>query len=256
MRDSRDGKIEELSKLANIKVTDDGQGGTLITLGNTFLQSRSGYSTLEAGLSGSDLQVTIHGTAIVVDIASGELGGILETRNVLIPGYQAKLDDLASTLATNINTIHEAGFGLGNPPPTNNDLFVGVDARSININPAVSADLNLIAASGDGAPGNNTVALALADVGGQNLMNGASTSIPQFYSNLVSDIGATIQTASNTSQSQGLVLKQLENQRDAISGVSIDEEMVNLLKFQNGYGAAAKVVTTVNQMYQTLMNMV
>lgn len=256
MRDARDSKIEELSKLANIKVTDDGQGGTLISLGNTFIQNRSGYSTVQAGLSGADLQITVQGSSNVVDVTSGELGGILETRNTLIPSYQSKLDDLASTIATSMNTTHAAGFGLGTAPPTGNNLFTGTDARSINLNPAISSDLNLLAASADGAPGNNSVALALSGVNAQKLMNGASASIPQFYANLVSDIGATIQTATNTAQSQSLVLKQLENQRDAVSGVSIDEEMVNLLKFQNGYGAAAKVITTVNQMYQVLMTMV
>ncbi len=256
MRDARDSKVEELSKLANIKVTDDGQGGTLISLGNFFIESKSGYSQLQAGLSGTDLQVTVQGSGNLVDITSGELGGIVETRNVLIPGYQSKLDDLASTMATTMNAIHAAGSGLGTPPPTGNNLLIGTDARSININPAISADLNLLAASGDGSPGDNTVALALSGVSTQKLMNGASTSIPQFYSNLVSDIGATIQNAKNTATSQELVLKQLTNQREAISGVSIDEEMVQLLKFQNGYGAAAKVITTVQQMYQILMGMV
>jgi flagellar hook-associated protein 1 FlgK len=114
----------------------------------------------------------------------------------------------------------------------------------------------LIAASGDGAPGNNTVALSLAGVSDEKLLNGGSETIPQNYSSLVSDIGATIQSVSNASKSQDLVLKQLENQRSAISGVSIDEEMVALIKFQNGFDAAAKVITTVNQMYQSLLNMV
>jgi flagellar hook-associated protein 1 len=256
MRDARDSKIEELSKLANIKVTDDGQGGTMISIGSYSIESRFGCGALQVGFAGSQLQITAQGTAEAVDISGGELGGILDTRNVQIPGTQAKLDSLASTMMTAINTAHAAGFGLGTPPPTGNNLFVGVDARSMNINPAVSADLNLIAASGDGAPGNNTCALALSDIGNQKLMNGASTSIPQFYSNLVSDVGASIQTASNTVKSQDLVLTQLTNQRDSISGVSIDEEMVQLLKFQNGFSAAAKIVTTVNQMFTSMLDMV
>ncbi|HTY37983.1 MAG TPA: flagellar hook-associated protein FlgK [Bacteroidota bacterium] len=256
MRDARDSKIEDLSKLANIKVSDDGQGGTLITLGNFFIESKAGYSQLQAGLSGSDLQITVQGTSSAIDVSSGELGGIVENHNTLIPGYQSKLDDLASTMITTMNGIHSTGYGLGTPPPTGNNLLAGTDARSININPAISGDLNLLAASSDGSPGNNSVALALSNVSSQELMNGNSTSIPQYYSNLVSDIGATVQSAKNTATSQNLVLQQLTNQREGISGVSIDEEMIQLLKFQNGYGAAAKLVTTANQMYQALIAMV
>ncbi|MCX6135299.1 MAG: flagellar hook-associated protein FlgK [Ignavibacteriales bacterium] len=256
MRDSRDGKIEELAKLANIKVSDDGQGGTLITLGTAFVEDKAGYSTLQVGVSGSQLQVTVSGTSSVVDISSGDLGGILETRNAQIPAYQSKLDSLASAIITSINAVHTTGYGLGTPPPTGNNFFTGVDARSVNVDPAIVANLNLVAASGDGAPGNNTIALALSAVSSQKVLSGGSTTIQQYYANLVSDIGSTIQTVRNTSESQTLVLKQLENQRDSISGVSIDEEMVQLLKFQNGFNAAAKVITTVNQMYQTMLGMV
>lgn len=256
IRDIQDLKIDELSKLANIKVSDDGQGGTLITLGNVFMESRAGFSTLQVGVVGTQLQITVAGSSTVADIAGGELGGILETRNVLIPGYQAKLDSLVSSIITRTNAVHSAGYGIGTPPPTGNNFFVGIDGRSINVNPAIVSNLNLIAASGDGAPGNNTVALSLAGVSDEKLLNGGSETIPQNYSSLVSDIGATIQSVSNASKSQDLVLKQLENQRSAISGVSIDEEMVALIKFQNGFDAAAKVITTVNQMYQSLLNMV
>jgi flagellar hook-associated protein 1 FlgK len=73
---------------------------------------------------------------------------------------------------------------------------------------------------------------------------------------LVSDVGASIQSVSNSVNSQQLVQKQLENQRSSVAGVSIDEEMVDLIKFQRGFDAAAKVITTVNDMYTSLLNMV
>jgi flagellar hook-associated protein 1 len=256
MRDMRDSKIESLAKLANIKVSDDGQGGTLITLGNAFVQDKAGYSTLQATVSGTQLQITLAGGSGVVDITSGELGGILETRNVQIPAYQTKLDALASALITTLNGVHAAGYGLGTPPPTGNNFFTGIDARSIDVDPAISANLNLVAASGDGSPGSNVNALALSAVSSQKVLSGGSTTVQQYYANLVSEIGSTIQNVRNTSESQSLVLKQLENQRSSISGVSVDEEMVQLLKFQNGFNAAAKVITTVNQMFQTLIGMV
>jgi flagellar hook-associated protein 1 FlgK len=88
------------------------------------------------------------------------------------------------------------------------------------------------------------------------LLNGNSSTIGQFYNGFISDLGATVQTVANDAESQQLVLKQLENQRSSISGVSIDEEMVELIKFQRGFDAAAKVINTVNEMYLTIIEMV
>ncbi|MBI3788888.1 MAG: flagellar hook-associated protein FlgK, partial [Ignavibacteriales bacterium] len=73
---------------------------------------------------------------------------------------------------------------------------------------------------------------------------------------LVSEIGSDITSSDNIAKAQQLVLTQLENQRSAVSGVSIDEEMTNLIKFQRSFDAAARIVTTANEMFQTILDLV
>lgn len=254
--DIRDRKLDELSKLADVKVSQDDLGSVLISLGGMQLESRTGYVTLKTQTVGTTLSVVTEDGSIPVTVQSGELGGILESLNVTIPGYESKLDTLASAIIARINQVHAAGFGVGNPAPTGNNFFTGTGAKDIAVNTVIVANINAIASSSDGAPGNNDVAVALARVQNERLLNSNSSTIGQYYNGFVSEIGATVQTVSNDAESQELVLKQLENQRSSISGVSIDEEMVELIKFQRGFDAAAKVIKTVDEMYITILDMV
>jgi flagellar hook-associated protein 1 FlgK len=93
-------------------------------------------------------------------------------------------------------------------------------------------------------------------VGADALLNGNTVSVTQFYGNFVSSIGSTVNASNNTMNAQDLVLSQLESQRESISGVSLDEEMTNLIKYQRSYDAAARIVNVANEMYQTILDMV
>jgi len=254
-QDNRDNLIASLSNLTNIHVHQDNQGATSIDIGGTIVESASGYSTLSAADSGGQMQILAQGSPQPVDVNSGELGGILQMVNTTIPKYSGELDTLASTIIAKVNAVQSAGFGLGTPPPTGNDFFTGTDAGTIAINPAITTSANNIAASGDGSPGDNSVALSTAAIANDLSMGGGAETISQFYNGIVTDVGASVQSATNSQQSQNLVLTQLQNQQNSVSGVSTDEEMVNLIQFQKGFDSAAKVITTVNDMFESLLNM-
>ena len=141
-------------------------------------------------------------------------------------------------------------------------LSGGASAVSIQVNPLVANDANLIAAAasfdtvpGD-KPGDNGNAIAIANLQNALTMNGNTTTFGAFYGSMVSDIGHAVQQADAYRYHQSQMVLQLENQRESISGVSIDEEMVNLVKFQNAYQAAAKLITTADEMLQTVLNIV
>ena len=255
-RDVRDLRLDELSKLVDVRISQDTLGATMIVIGGTLVESRTGFMPLATQIVDGQLEIVTQDSGIPVDVTSGELGGILEIFNSTIPAYQNKLDTLASAIITRVNVLHAAGCGLGSPSPTGNDFFAGTDARTIDLSNAIQSDLNNLASSSDGAPGNNDVAISIARIPTELLMNGGSATITQFYNGFVSEVGATIQSVTNAVNSNQLVLRQLENQRSSISGVSIDEEMVDLIKFQRGFDAAAKVINTVNEMYTSLLNMV
>ena len=110
-----------------------------------------------------------------------------------------------------------------------------------------------IAASSDGAPGSNGNLLNLVDLRDQNIVNGQRPD--EFYSNLISRLGNEIAGASFELEAEGLVLRQLRNQRSNISGVSLDEEAVNLIRFQRAFEASARVISVVDELTELAINL-
>jgi flagellar hook-associated protein 1 FlgK len=186
-RDARDQSLAELSKLVDIRTTQDSLGTMTITIGGTLVEARTGYTQLATQSVAGGVKIVTTGSNTKVDVQSGELGGILGSLNSTLPAYQSRIDTMASALITRVNALHSAGSGLGAPPPTGINFFVGTDARTIEVNSVIQQDLNNVAASSDGAPGNNEVALALAQVPTELLLSSGSETIAQFYDGFVRD---------------------------------------------------------------------
>ncbi len=111
-------------------------------------------------------------------------------------------------------------------------------------------------ASNFGASGDNTNMLALAGIQQQNVLANGSESLQDSYSRLVSDIGVAAARSDQTRQAQGIMLQQAEMQKSSVSGVNLDEEAANLMRYQQAYAAAAKVMSTANTVFETLLNAV
>ncbi|HTO93211.1 MAG TPA: flagellar hook-associated protein FlgK, partial [Bacteroidota bacterium] len=255
--DQRDEKLQELSGLINIQVSYDTRGSMTVTTGGSVIASGAGAVPLQSSVQGN--QIVVRAGAAggpTVPVTGGELGGVLTAYNTTIPDTLAQLDQAAAALIARVNQLHRAGSGLGTPPPTGNAFFAGTGAADIAVDPAIAANANLIAASGDGTPGDNTTARAIAGVQTELLMNGNSATIGQFYNNLVSGLGSSVDSTDNQTKQQLAVLTSLQNQQSSVAGVSLDEEMTNLITYQNGYSAAAKVISAVDSMFQTILNMV
>lgn len=129
----------------------------------------------------------------------------------------------------------------------------------VEVNPQIVEDPSLIAAGfgKDGKPaqpGDGSAALAIAQLRTEQIMIGKRTSFDEFFSSAVADIGLKGQTAQQTLDTQNAIMKDLNDQKQAISGVNLDEEFSNMIKFQHGYEAAAKFVSTMNTMLDTLIN--
>ena len=137
-------------------------------------------------------------------------------------------------------------------------LAGGSSAGEIQVNAAISNDLDLIAASSTsaGIPGNNSQAIAMANLQHSLTMNGNSSTFEGYYNSLVSKVGGDLQSADVYFNHQSSMVVQLENRRESISGVSLDEEMINLIKFQTAYDAAAKLISTADELLQTVLNLV
>lgn len=261
LRDKRDVYLKELSSMIDISSFEgrDGQVSVLTGSGNPLVQPPYALSLSTAtNASGHEDVFWVDRDGNTVDITNnisgGKLKGWLETRDVAIENYKTSLDNLASSMIAEVNNLHAAGFDLNGVAGVN--FFTGSSASDISVNPAIAGDVNLIAASGTGAPGDNSNAIAIANLQNSLLMSGGTATYDDFYNSLVSDVGIAVQSAQMNYDHQSAMVSSLDNYRESISGVSLDEEMVNLVKFQHAYDAAAKLISAVDEMMNTVMNMV
>jgi len=141
---------------------------------------------------------------------------------------------------------------------TGNSFFAGTSASDMAVNQDIAADVNKIAAAASlaGLPGDNSNAISIANLQNELAMSGNTATFDDFYNSLISSIGNEVRKAAVNFDHQSAVVTHLNNYRESVSGVSLDEEMVNLIKFQHAYDAAAKLIVTVDEMLITLINMV
>ncbi len=134
------------------------------------------------------------------------------------------------------------------------NFFAGTGAGDIAVDPVIRADLNKIAASAAGSPGDTANAEAILELKGAKALQDASITFDGFYNAMIADLGVNTEEAISASENQSVVLEQLEEMRQSVSGVSIDEELVKMLQYQRGYEAAAKFINVVDGLLDTLIN--
>jgi flagellar hook-associated protein 1 FlgK len=163
------------------------------------------------------------------------------------------VNQLASLLISEVNTVHATGFNLGGTK--GESFFTGTDARTIAVNTALLDDPRLIQASGvSGETGNNEVALQLAQLATKLHAGLNDQTFSQAFDQTVAALGQSLATANSQITTQQTVQQMLQQQRASISGVSLDEEMANLSIYQRAYQASARLMTVIDEMLQTLVN--
>jgi flagellar hook-associated protein 1 FlgK len=245
--------IQQLSQLTNVNQIQTENGLTLTTGNGTPLVvgDQSFALTTTAGPNGMT-DVSSQGQDITSTLQGGELGGNLQVRDTVIPGLLSQLDNLASQFSTSVNAAQAMGYDLnGNAgQPLFSDTS-GPGAAS-NLTVAIT-DPNLIAASSDGTQGSNGNVANLLAVQNQALPGGEDPL--DTYSSLVSQTGNLTDQAQAEVTASTASLNNLNNQLGSISGVNLDEETTNLMNYQRAYEAAARVVTTVDALTQSVLDM-
>jgi flagellar hook-associated protein 1 FlgK len=255
IQDQRDELVRQLSQVINISVTQTEHGITLTTANGVPLVVGGQSFDLQASTNTNGLySVMAQDQDITSQITGGSLAGMLTIRDGVIPDVLNRLDTLANELTSAFNTQHQAGTDLlGNQGQDFFTTQAAVAGSAQNFGVAIT-DPRLVAASSDGSEGSSGNVVSLLALRDQALPSGASPT--QMYANLVLQVGNYGANAKADVTAGDLSLQQLTDQRSAISGVSLDEETTNMMRYQRAYQAAAKVVTTVDEMLQTLMNMV
>ena len=261
LKDQRDMLLDKLSEYVDVRYVTDDKGNLTVTAEGIMLASGPSANTLEIKTTtvNGKWQLTILVGGKEVPLKGGKLGGMRELINTTLPEIIDNLNTMAKTVIEEVNRLHRAGKGLpiGTPPTsqTGVDFFVGTDARSIDINSDITNNVANIAASVDGSPGNGEVALAISNLRNKAIFNARTDTLSDFYSNMVTRIGTQIQTAINTRSAQELLRNQIQNQRDSVSGVSLDEEMTKLIQYQRSLEAAARVVRVVDDVLETVIGL-
>jgi flagellar hook-associated protein 1 len=210
-------------------------------------------NTLTAVLNAATNHMEVQLGGAPLSFTSGRFQGFVESY-AKVDGARTDLNSLASTLINEVNTLHNTGFDLrGNPA---GDFFSGTDAASLDVTAAIQADSAQIAASTTNAPGGNDLALAIAQLRSKDVLPLGTpvATLNQTFDNFILGLGSDSRRAQQTRQGYADAVQAVTEQRQAVSGVNMDEELTNLVAFQRAYEASARVVTTADEMLDQIIN--
>jgi flagellar hook-associated protein 1 len=225
LMDRRDNLLDKLSKLAQVRVTDLGNGSINVDFGDAA-------TPLVA-----DTTVTWPQT---LTTPGGKLGALIDIAKTggVIDSYRSDLNAMVKTLADSVNALH-------NPGGTGTNFFTytaGSEAATLAVNVTTAT----VRTSTSGAAGANDIARAIAGLRGGTA--------DKLYTAFVTRIGGDLKNAQRGEANSNVLLNSIQDRRQSTSGVSMDEEMTNLVRFQRGYQASARTMSTMDQMLDTLIN--
>lgn len=270
-RDARDLAVRQLSELLPVEVADLENGGIMVTskrigvLADTsqnyeLATVREEHPTLDSALQ---IRMKEHdgtfGKNVTKTITSGSLGGLLESRDMVLPDVKNRVDTLAFGFANALNSVHQQGYSLEGESGVKffGDLSSAKDASAlITVSDEVSEDLSKIAAGfSKEAKGDNRALLALADLEDAKIFEGGEANFTHYMTSLVGNVGVQSRSVQDTLDSQMGVMDQLVQLREQTSGVSLDEEAIEMLKFQKAFDANAKMIQVADTMMETVLSL-
>lgn len=271
-RDRRDLLVKKLGEIIDIKwsegedttITVSTARDALLVVGGSGNQLAAVASPAREGKQEGDYDIVFYHheyaePLVLTDrIEGGHLGGLLSVRKEELNSLRKDMDDLAYTLAGEVNKMHSQGFNSYNQTGMNFfDPLSGSQGATeyLKLNTDIANDVGRIAAgrTADRA-GDNRVAIEIAELQyGKPVFNG-NLSLDEFYNGIVGELGIKAQSANRQAEIQGLRVNQLDNLRESISGVSLDEEAAKMIEMQKHFDASARLIRTADEMLDTVIN--
>ena len=261
LKDKQGNLVGQLSKLVDVHTFTDGQGQLVVrAAGATLVEGNTaGSLSVTTDASGSMRLMMQRASGTPVDLTDhltgGQLAGLKEARDTDSVAVLGQLDQLASDVGNAINAQHAAGFGTdgvnGRPlfSGTGSAATIALDANMVGHPERVAAS-----STAAGLPGGSDNATALAALANAKIVAGGTVTAADAYANIVGDVGQRKAQAAQDVEVRGAMQTQAETLQSSQEGVSVDEEMVNLTKYQRAYEAASKLVSTANQLLTELMS--
>jgi len=251
LRDTRDRLLDEMSEFVDVNTIEQENGQVIVFIGamavvdGTYSVNINTEVFNDGGVVKHRLVWENSGTTI--KNANGQLKGLLDARDDVVPRYLAELDRLAQEVIQQVNALHNTGYGLDGS--TGLDFFdtTFTNATNIRLNLELAQDPAKIAASATGEVGDNAIALAIQDLRNQRIMENNTTTMNDYYNAVIGKLGVETHEAQSFSENHELLVHHVLNARQSVQGVSLDEEMTNLVKYQHAYDAAARVITVMDE---------
>ncbi len=272
-RDRRDLLVKKLGDKVNIRWAEGEDSTVTISAGNNALLV-AGYdakelfvqSTSENGTKGEgnfDVMYKSSESAtpykVTDQLHGGAIGGLIEVRDIVINDLKDGVDEMAYSLATEVNDIHSQGFNSYNQ--TGVDFFqqpedVKHAAQYLKVNDDILKDASRIAAGeSPGASGDNRTANKIAGLQFEKILSDGNANLDEYYNTMVGKVGVIAKKTNNAHDAQDSVVKQLNSIRESVSGVSLDEETTKMIEFQKAFDASARIVKTADEMMDTVLNL-
>lgn len=213
------------------------------------------------------------GPQLNFDPKTHSLNDVRDAINRTFPGQlSATIQDGKLSITTDGTAVPPLEFAMGQDTTGVmaalglNTFFQGSDASNISVNPDIHTNPNRINAgavngANEANPGDASIAQAIAALTKKNISISTvwkisdKQTLQEYYSGVVATVGADTRTAKTNSSYNIALATDLDNRQASLAGVNVDEEMANLIKFQHSYTAAAKLITTADQMLQTLLGL-
>lgn len=269
LRDQRDMLLRELSKLIDLSYYEDQHGMVTVRgAGSALLVDRGYHSQFSLEARGEDGMYDIkiqdpdgHVSQNITNrISGGVLKAIIDIRDRSLKELQGRNDQLAYTLANSVNEIHRQGFGLGeysisggrnffHPPSSLQDA-----ALNFGLDRAVLGSTNAIAAASTaGTAGDNVNVNRLIKLKASRLLEEETATFNEYFANNVSLLGVEAKRAEREAESNNVLVADLTARVEAVSGVSLDEEAMNMIKWQTAFTATSKLISAIDEMYQDIL---
>lgn len=271
-RDRRELLLKQVGERINIRWAEGADTSVTVTAGNSALLV-TGYDsktliakpTSETATKGEGnvdiFYLSKHDGEphkVTEQMTGGKIGGALEVRDKVVTELLGDVDKLAYGFAANLNEVHRSGFNAYNQ--TGQDFFeLPTQLRHASANLTVSKNIlddvgRISTGAGPASPGDSRVAVKMARLQQDKTMNGENT-FDEFYNSVVGKVGIQARRAETGSATQRDIIKQMNNIRESISGVSLDEEATKLIEYQKSFDASARLIRTADEMFDTILNL-
>ncbi|MEL7833615.1 flagellar hook-associated protein FlgK [Fodinibius sp. Rm-B-1B1-1] len=258
--DKRVAKMDELSELVDFESRETSTGAMEIQIdGHSVVDENQVYNiSSEVDDTNKKYRLRLE-NGHVIKPKSGKIGAEIEMYEEGIPEMRERLDNIASTIVSEVNNIHNSGYGLEDNVQRNFFNPAGTTAESISINQDLVDNSKHIAASDtDGEAGNGEIASEIASLRNEKVIGNTTQNqtLSNYTISTISEPGVNIDALNNQMEARDSEIQMLKTQQQEEAGVNIDEELSKMIKHQNAYQGAAKVMSSAQQMYDTLISIV